>query len=496
MARATDTLGALEKTTKASRRDRLGSRLFISIPALVTVVTLGLGIVCYEIVDIFLHDAVPADLMGRLTVSLLIAVLGGTFLAALAGLLLARTIIRPLRIMETRLGEMASTGRLESLADDGRLAPEIGRLGQRFDQVLSSLNAYVHQRNAYILECFTGGLVLLDNDGAVMTMNTGAETMLGPEARALTGKDFEKWLRATDGESQLAEAIALAMREGVFADSRELELATPSQGRFPIIVTITPIQGAEREKMGVAINFRDLRSYQQFSQHMDRADRLAAVGSFATGIAHEIRNPLGSVKGMAQLLAEDLAEGSPSREYADVIVREANRLDAVVRGLLDFAQPDAAPCEAADLNRLLAESLILSRNASDHEHLDRIEVVEDYAPIPPVWVQPDRVLQALVNLIRNAIEATPPGGRVRLSTRRTQTESAVPVCEARIANTGDPIPDEDIPRIFEPFFSTKHGGTGLGLPIVTQIVSTNGGRIHVEHAHGETVFFVHFPTHE
>lgn len=475
----------------------LRARLLVTIPALMAVFSIAIGVLCYQVILTF--DAVnppparfPVDRAASWVLGIIIF---GSLLAAVSGYVLALTILGPIRQFETQLAKFATTGRVEGLSDNPRVAPELGQLGQKFDDALRTLSDYVSQRNHYILECFTGALILLDADGSVMSMNSAAEQMLGPASRGLAGRSLEDWLRSVDPDSSAADVLRVAREDGVYADSRELQIEVPYQGRFPALMTVSPLPGVRGAEQGYSVNFRDLRKYRQFAKYMDRADRLAAVGTFATGIAHEIRNPLGSVKGMAQLLAEEQEEDTPAREYADVIVREANRLDKVVRSLLDFARPNVAAPEAIDLNRALAESLMLAKNAAEMEHLETLDIREDYRALPPVWAERDRMIQALVNIVRNAFEAAPPGGCVRLSTNRARTDDDVDVCEARISNTGDPIPEEDRVRVFEPFYSTKRGGTGLGLAIVSQIVLTNGGDIAVECADGWTTFIVRFPAH-
>lgn len=467
---------------------RAGARLMILIPALTTVIALAMGVAYY----VLFRDSLAIDETNMTTLRLLIV--GSALIAGLLGIVLARTIVLPLRRLEARLHGLAAKGSLDDLGDIDASVPEIGALGRRFDQVLGSLNNYVSERNHYILECFTGGLILLDEAGVVSTMNDRATELFGVEPQALAGEDFAVWLRSSDPMSPLAEVIRVAREDGVYADSREIEVAAGSRDRFPIIVTVSPVSEGESETSGLAINFRDLRDYRRFMQQMDRADRLAAIGTFATGIAHEIRNPLGSVKGLAQLLSEDVDEDSAARGYADVIVREANRLDRVVRSLLDYAHPVETPPEPVDIGHLLSEALILARENGEQERLETISIEENYADTPMAPGQPERLLQAFLNVVRNAIEATPADGMIRLSTELVRTEAGTPAVEARVANTGTRIEADQQARIFEPFYSTKEGGTGLGLPIALQVIKMNGGTLEVTSDAKQTVFAVRLPT--
>ncbi|MCX7049172.1 MAG: ATP-binding protein [Candidatus Sumerlaeota bacterium] len=462
-------------------------------------ITLGLGVLAYQILITYdnLHEVAPQKFtIEKATTTLIIAVLFVSLLAAVGGFILARAIVLPLRTMGSRLEEFASTGRIASVSQPMARVPEIDILGQRFNQVLGALNTYVTQRNRYILECFTGGLVLLDPEGAIMTMNSSAEAMIGPESQSLTGKNFERWLRSVDPDSALARIIHDAMGEGVFADSKEIELTAPSMGRFPIIATINLLQSPQGERTGYSINFRDLRAYKEFYQQMQRADQLAALGTFATGIAHEIRNPLGTIKGMAQLLAEEQKPDAGARRFLNVIVREVNRLDRVVRSVMDFARPAAAPPEPADLNRIVMEAVNLTKDSMESGAGAGVHISTQLGDIPPIFSQPEQLVQAFINIIRNAIEAAAPSGKVKIVTQLCTDGKEGRFCETRVTNTGETIPPDDIFHIFEPFFSRKEGGVGLGLAITSQIITSNHGHISVQSGEGLTTFFIRLPVSE
>ncbi len=238
--------------------------------------------------------------------------------------------------------------------------------------------------------------------------------------------------------------------------------------------------------------FNQMVSKLAMQEQLQRTERLAALGTLAAGVAHEIRNPLGAVKGLAQLLQESAA--SPSeRKYAETIVGEVNRLDTVVERLLHLARPAGGAIEKADLNRLIHDAVELSGYERNKK---RITVFEEYDPkIADIPLDREAMLQAVLNMLRNAVQAIPETGTIRVKTglRVNPDPSQSRRVLIEIANTNSTISPSDYKRIFDPFYTTKEGGTGLGLAIAHQVVAAQGGTIEVESGNGETVFTIELP---
>jgi signal transduction histidine kinase len=224
-------------------------------------------------------------------------------------------------------------------------------------------------------------------------------------------------------------------------------------------------------------------------ERLQRTERLAALGTLAAGVAHEIRNPLGAVKGLAQLLRE--SAGSPlERKYAETIVDEVNRLDAVVERLLHLARPSGGAFEKTDLNRLIHDAVELSRYEQNRK---QITILEEYdSQISEISMDREGMLQAVLNVLRNAVQAIPEAGTIRVKTGlRVDPDPSRSRCVfIKIANTHSAILPSDYKRIFDPFYTTKEGGTGLGLAITHQAVAAQGGTVDVESVEGETVFTI------
>ena len=213
---------------------------------------------------------------------------------------------------------------------------------------------------------------------------------------------------------------------------------------------------------------------------MHRSERLASLGRLAAGVAHEIRNPLSSIKGFAQYFVKRFSGQPEEQGYASVMVREVDRLNRVITDLLDFAGPKEPHREPHSLEAIAEQALKLL--APDLE-ARKVAVVKDYEPgLPAVPVDRDQISQVFINILLNALESMEAGGEIRLGLHRCGPPPAV---EISVADTGAGIPEGDLEKVFEPFFSRKKKGTGLGLAIVHQIVESHRGDIRVESQSGK-----------
>ncbi len=226
---------------------------------------------------------------------------------------------------------------------------------------------------------------------------------------------------------------------------------------------------------------RQRRRQRELEAQVRRAERLSALGTLAGGLAHEVRNPLASIRASAQVLAEE-SDDPETGEYLAVIQNEADRINRLVESLLDYARPEHVEVGPVDLNQLVDDVAHLTQSYAAQAG------VEVAVTSPPdglvVRGERDRLHQCLLNLALNAIQAMPGGGRLSLTLNRVGDQACLVV-----ADTGPGIPADDLPRIFDPFFSTKDDGTGLGLAIVQRIVADHRGEIGVESVVGEGTTF-------
>lgn len=237
-----------------------------------------------------------------------------------------------------------------------------------------------------------------------------------------------------------------------------------------------PLLGGEMGEISAAINdmAHSLAASRQLEDQVQRAERLALAGELAAGMAHEIRNPMMAVKGFAELLKEEITPAEQG-EYADIIVRETVRINRLIEELLTFARPTAATIRQTDVNSVVADSLLLLEPKAAHS---RIEVSRDFASgLPPVMVDSERLKQVLINILINAGQAVGCDGHIGI---RTRYEAADDTVRVSVADTGVGIAPDNIGKLFDPFFSTKDAGTGLGLSVVERLMTSWGGKILVE----------------
>lgn len=264
----------------------------------------------------------------------------------------------------------------------------------------------------------------------------------------------------------------------------------PERRAKPMIVAVgldaTPYLRAARKDvmtvvvtcaLGVAlagaagISFFWRRKVTALEDRMAKAERLAALGSLAAGVAHEIRNPLSSIKGFATYFGEKFAPGSPDRNLAQVMVGEVERLNRVVSELLELARPSELRLEARNPSELLRHAVMLVEGDCRAAGIT-VETQADSEE--SVMLDVDRMRQALLNVLLNAIQAMPDGGILTSSVVRGRDR-----LEFRVRDTGVGIRPEDMARIFDPYFTTRGKGTGLGLPLVQKIIEAHGGQIRV-----------------
>jgi signal transduction histidine kinase len=232
--------------------------------------------------------------------------------------------------------------------------------------------------------------------------------------------------------------------------------------------------------------WRERERRESLQRELARSERLSSLGQMAAGLAHEIRNPLGSIQGVAELLGDDAPEGSKKRELFDVLRKESKRLGTVVDDFLGFARPRPLSLAPADVTAVVERAVAQMQIDASLRHI----VIETrIAPdLPRVHADAERLHQVFLNLLINAIAASPERARITVSAEHAQRDSTAAVMVS-VRDHGAGIPSDVLPRVFDPFFTTREKGTGLGLSISHTIVRDHGGWIDIDSApgHGCTV---------
>jgi signal transduction histidine kinase len=220
------------------------------------------------------------------------------------------------------------------------------------------------------------------------------------------------------------------------------------------------------------------RELERVQAEARRSERLAALGQLSAGLAHELRNPLGVIKGSAETLGQRLVSAGPlEKELCDYISGEVNRLNAIVSRFLEFARPSQLQMQREEVEGIVERAL---ETVQAQKKQSNIELVRNYGKgLPPVMLDPDLCEKVFTNLAQNAIEAMPDGGRLTVTTSRTSLDGRDGI-EIVVEDTGVGIAPEHVEQIFNPFFSTKSDGVGLGLSIVSKIIDDHRGRIRVQ----------------
>jgi two-component system sensor histidine kinase HydH len=281
------------------------------------------------------------------------------------------------------------------------------------------------------------------------------------------------------------EWAALADKLSGGARILEQETTLSVAGAKPLVVSLggAAMRNEDGVLLGNVFVLRDITEMKRLQADAQRNDRLAALGHLAAGVAHEIRNPLSTIKGVALYIARRMPLGGREEEAAQRMIDEVERLDRVVSELLDFARPGSFETVQADLAEIIGRAL---RLAEADIKAKGIAVVQEVEPgFPPVKISPERLTQALLNLFLNAVQAMDHGGTLRVSARTLPND----MFSITVADTGPGIPPEIQASIFTPYFTTKPSGTGLGLAIVYQIAEGHGGRVSVGNAAGQGAEF-------
>jgi PAS domain S-box-containing protein len=467
------------------RSKLVGIRLLIAIQVFTTLLVLFTGFVAIEINqrELLRSPNNPPTIakVKAATQQMRIYVLIGGFVACLSGIILTYAIKKPIKQLTRGVQSVAQGDLSQSL----ELFPqeEISQLVQAYNHMVSSLNRY-------LMESSVGAVITINSNGIMTTFNPAAETIFDHDAREVVGRHFTDLFPIHDANKALVDMILLGVEKERPKSAENVTVMTDRGKKLAMRIRTALLEGIEGKLLEVVASFGDLREIKEIQGEMERINRLASLGSLVAGLAHEIRSPLGSLRGLAQLLQEDIIERGGKAEYIEIVLREIDRLNKVVEELLSFAQPSTYTFEQRDIEEIVRGTVSLAKTAFPEK---KIAVMEDYrGGLPRIAVEADKMTQAMLNIINNALEASPEGGTIKVKTDliqqsmdkdNTGPHGSAPLTPRHVLidifNSGDPISFEDSERVFNPFFTTKPGGIGLGLSIAQQIVTGHGGHIRV-----------------
>ncbi|GFO57999.1 histidine kinase [Geomonas silvestris] len=425
-----------------------------------------------------------------------IIILATALISALSAWLLSRGISIPLKQLNEGARKLAAGDShvrvpVTSADEIGELAGTFNfmadELESRKQSILSTLDELRNSRleildernfKTSVLESISSGIVTFSPEGRMTSINRTGRLFLGDSAQ-----EGDHYREVFAGWTGLADHVDLIL-SGAKGFGREPFRFERGAGQTNFDVGCFPI-GADAEK-GLTVTLRNETEKEKLREEMMRLDRLASLGKLAAGIAHEVRNPLTGISLLLDDLHDQAAAGSQDQLMISKALEEISRVEGLINSLLNYSSPARADFREADLNRVVHDTAFLMRRPCERGEV--FLSVEDQ-PIPPFKIDPEKIKQALINIIRNAQEALPQGGRITIATFARGDLALI-----EIGDDGPGIDPEDLPLIFEPFFTRKGAGTGLGLSITQRIVEEHRGRISVKSDSGSgTLFSIELP---
>ena len=332
------------------------------------------------------------------------------------------------------------------------------------DRTLKQTKDYTRQ----VIASMANGLLSVDTEGKIASYNRPAIELLGLTESEAKGKNLNSLVDFN------VSGIRKTITNCVSVLDQEI-LHKNEKGEFiPLALSATPIMAETGTCQGAVIVLRDLSEIKKLEEKVRRSEKLAAIGELAASVAHEIRNPLSSIRGFAQFLRHSLKDKPQEKEYAETMVTEVDRINRVVTDLLTFARPMTVEISPTDITELIEHSIRLVEADALARDVKIQMKVSDLTKLP---LDANQITQALLNLLLNALQALPPRGNIEIG---AELDAAVSQLHFWVKDDGPGIPPNQIQKIFDPFYTTHEKGTGLGLSIVHKIAENHNGQIRVD----------------
>lgn len=340
-------------------------------------------------------------------------------------------------------------------------------LYQRMQVVRTTLsNMQLYTEN--VIESMPAGLISLDIKGRVVSCNSRTEELVGISFHEMEGKELTDIFPACPlGEFDPQKPVL----------DWSVDLTNMDGKMLPVKLSSSQMKDHTGKVIGTVLTLRDMREIKKMEQKLERSRRLAALGQMATGVAHEIRNPLGTLRGFAQYFSSQAEKNSESRQYAELMMSEVDRLNQTISSMLQFSRQREPDFTTVDMEGLLDKTVSLMESDFRSHNMSLHTDIEENVQIE---ADPDMLLQVLLNLLRNSIHATPEGGSVAVSVNRSGETVRI-----QVKDTGRGMTESERDRMFDPFFTTRKKGTGLGLAVSHQIVEQHDGHFETESSLGE-----------
>ena len=326
------------------------------------------------------------------------------------------------------------------------------------------------------------GLILVSPSLSILHSNLAVEDLFHKSRDSIVNRPLDELFPR---QSQLLDKVRKVLVTGACYHDVEANGARKTASiHFPANLTLSPYLESDDSIQGVIILIKNMSLIRELEEQQRPADHLTNLGALAMGLAHEIRNPLGGIRGSAQLLRHDI-EKNAHREYIDVVINEVDRINLLVKRMMDLAKPIDLKLQKTNIHKVLEEILMLEKETLARKN-GRFQQIYDPS-LPLIEADEDQLKQVFLNLIKNAIEASRKGGIVQIVTRVSSGFAVkTPIASVprqniavEIIDSGEGMDEETQKKLFTPFYTTKSKGSGLGLPISLKIVEDHHGKIKV-----------------
>ena len=441
----------------------------------------------FATIEVGVSTALIGDKVHRMARATLVVAAGAILLCALIAIVLGNYVLAPVKAITSGVERLASSSGVDEVKLEIAGRDELSTLAEKFNQLSRRVRddrARWESERGHLFNAFCStndAVLLLDGKGSLLFVNPEGQRRLRLGGGSVEGKSLGLLLGSNHPLVQMADA---SMAAGTGAHDVALELQNNGSGASRYLVSIFPL-GPGREVAGLLIMMRDLAPMRELEQVVDYSSRLARLGGLISGVAHQIRNPLHAMTLQLELLRQDAEQGKPAGRRVELVRAEIHRLDQAVDALLRFMRPEKLEARELRLNDLLTSigSHVAQSNIKVYYHLD--------TELPRIVGDKGLLEEAIRALVQNAVQAMPEGGNLTLGSALS-SDGCV---EITVADQGPGIPAEDLDSIFNLYFTTKEGGSGVGLSLAMRAVDLHQGTINVASRVGVgTTFTIRLPT--
>lgn len=347
-----------------------------------------------------------------------------------------------------------------------------GEIGEIADAVNGMAISILHARSLSenVMDSMIDGVITVDVSGNITFMNQAAMNLTGIRLDEIIGKPY---METMFNEIGFKSILMETLETGANYMGAEMEL--PLQGRKNLYISssTSPLHDSEGNFIGAVLSFKDISEKKRLEQQVYRADRLAAIGEMMAGVAHEIRNPLTAIKSLVQYLQEGSTE-EERQEYYPIIVKEVDRVNKIIHELLYFSRPSHANALPTNLNQLVEETVILAKSIAKNTVNFYLKLEKD---LPNVEIDPEQFKQVFLNILINSIQAMENTGDITIESLLDREQGKVLL---HFSDTGTGIHEDKLEKVFDPFYTSKKEGTGLGMAVVQRIVTAHNGDVYLQ----------------